>query len=87
VAIAGYLADLAAADALVDPAERLAEQERVRRALAELAATAKAKRQALATSTAKKLVVAEPAKAAGHRLFRPKSRGRSAAVERHLRPD
>jgi hypothetical protein len=87
VAIAGYLADLEAADALVDPAEQAAERQRVRKALVELAATAKAKLQALATSSAKKLVVAEPAKAAGHRLFRPKSPGRSAAVERHLRPD
>jgi hypothetical protein len=60
VAIAGYLADLEAADALVDAAEQVAERQRVRKALAELEATAKAKRQALATSSAKKLVVAEP---------------------------
>ena len=60
VAIAGYLTDLEAADALVDPAEQAAERKRVKQALAELDAKAKAKREALATSTAKKLVVAEP---------------------------
>jgi hypothetical protein len=60
VAIADYLADLEAADALVDPAEQAAERKRVRKALADLEATAKAKREALATSSAKKLVVAEP---------------------------
>jgi transposase len=60
VAIAGYLADLEAADALVDPAGQAVERRRIKKALAELEAKAKAKRQALATSSAKKLVVAEP---------------------------
>jgi hypothetical protein len=60
VAIEGYLKDLEAADALVDPAEQAAERQRVEEALAELEAEAEAKRNALATTTAKKLVVAEP---------------------------
>ena len=59
-AIAGYLKDLEAADALVDPAEQAAERQRVEQALAELQAEAARKRDALAATAAKKLVVAEP---------------------------
>ena len=60
VAIEGYLKDLEAADALVDPAEQAAERKRVEQALAELEAEAARKRDALAATAAKKLVVAEP---------------------------
>ena len=59
-AIEGYLKDLEVADALVDPAEQAAERQRVEKALAELEAEAARKRDALAATTAKKLVVAEP---------------------------
>lgn len=59
-AIEGYLKDLEAADALADPAEQEAERKRVKSALAELEAEAATKRNALAATTAKKLVVAEP---------------------------
>jgi transposase len=59
-AIEGYLEDLEAADALVDPAEQAAERKRVEKALAELEAEAARKREALAATAAKKLVVAAP---------------------------
>lgn len=59
-AIEGYLKDLEAADALVDPAEQAAEQKRVKQALAELEAEAATKRNALAATATKELVVAEP---------------------------
>jgi transposase len=60
VAIEGYLKDLEAADALVDPVEQEAERERIRKALAEFEQKAETRRKALAATAAKKLVVAEP---------------------------
>jgi hypothetical protein len=59
-AIEGYLDDLEAADALVDPAEQAAERQRIKSAQAELKAEAATKRDALAATAAKTLVVAEP---------------------------
>jgi transposase len=60
VAIEGYLKDLEAADALVDPAEQQAERQRIKKALAEFEQKAETRRKALAATAAKKLVVAEP---------------------------
>ena len=54
------MAALAAADALVDPAEQQVERKRLEKAMAELEAKAATKRGALAATPAKKLVVAEP---------------------------
>ena len=60
VAIEVYLKDLEAANSVVDPAEQAAERQRIKKALSELHQQAETKRQALATTAAKKLVVAEP---------------------------
>jgi hypothetical protein len=56
VAIEGYLKNLEAADTLVDSAER----EWIEKALAELEREPETKREPLAATAAKKLVVAEP---------------------------
>ncbi len=68
-AIGRYLEELATADEATDPDEVEAEKARIRAAVEELQSEVGQKREALAATQARSLVVGEPPMAFGHRLF------------------